>query len=42
MDNIFSRVYIRGNEVLFYSYLVVMAIIMVLTLIFVIKELKKK
>ena len=42
MTRVFFPVYIRGHEVLFYVYLICMLLIMVATVIFVIKELKKK
>ena len=41
MKNIFSNVYINGNELLFYSYVVLMLIMIILTVIFVVKEIKK-
>ncbi len=41
MENIFNKKYISGSEVLFYTYLLIMFIIVVLTIIFVIKVLKK-
>ena len=41
MHNIFNELFIKDNEILFYIYIASMAIIMILTLIFVIKELKK-
>ncbi len=42
MSRVFSPIYIGDHEVLFYVYLASMLIIMVLTLIFVVKEVKKK
>ena len=41
MNNVFDDFYIKDNELLFYIYIISMIIIMILTLIFVIKELKK-
>ena len=40
MSYIFNINYIKGNELLFYSYVLSMLIIMILTIIFVIKETK--
>lgn len=42
MTYYFNEYFIKDNEVIFYIYLIVMLIIMLLTLIFVIKELSKK
>lgn len=42
MKYIYKPIFIRGNETIFYVYLAIMAIIMIITLILVIKELKKK
>jgi hypothetical protein len=42
MRNVFSPVFIVGNELLFYIFLFSMALIILLTFIFVIKEIKKK
>jgi len=42
MNSVFSPVYIKGNEVIFYAYLLCMLIIMIVTAVFIIKELKKK
>ena len=41
MKNIFNNIYIKDNELLFYIYIAIMIIIMILTTIFVIKEIKK-
>lgn len=42
MTKTFNPVYFSGHETLFYIFIISMIIIMILTLIFVIKELKKK
>ena len=42
MKNIFNPIFIGNNEILFYSYIFVMLFIIILTTIFVIKEIKKK
>jgi hypothetical protein len=42
MKNVFSPIFIKGNEVIFYAYLICMLIIMIATVIFIIRELKKK
>ena len=42
MRKVFSPIYIGDHEVLFYAFLISMLIIMVLTVIFVVKEVKKK
>ena len=42
MSKVFSPIYIGNHEVLFYAYLISMLIIIVLTTIFVIKEVRKK
>ena len=41
MKLIFFEEYIQGNEILFWSYVALMLIIIILTVIFVRKELKK-
>ena len=41
MKLIFLKEYIQGNEILFWSYIALMLIIIILTIIFVRKELKK-
>jgi Na+-driven multidrug efflux pump len=42
MTNVFNVNYIIGNEIVFWAYLVSMIVIMILTAIFVRKELKRK
>ena len=42
MTNVFNVNYISGNEIVFWAYLVSMIVIMILTTIFVRKELKRK
>lgn len=41
MKNIFNNFFIKDHEILFYAYIIAMIIIIILTIIFVIKELKK-
>jgi hypothetical protein len=41
MKNVFDNFYIKDHELLFYIYLISMLVIIILTVIFVIKELKK-
>ena len=41
MKLVFSNTYIQNNEILFYTYLIAMLLIIVLTIILVNKELKK-
>ena len=41
MTNVFNVNYISGNEIVFWAYLVSMIVIMILTAVFVRKELKK-
>ena len=42
MTNIFNTNFIIGNEIVFWCYLAAMLLIMILTIIFVRKELKKE
>ena len=42
MKNIFNPIFIRGNETLFYVYIAIISIIILITAIFVIREIKKK
>jgi len=42
MTNIFDNSFIIGNEIVFWCYLAVMLLIMILTIVFVRKELKKE
>ena len=42
MKYIFNPVYIKGNELMFYLFLIAMAVIIILTAIFVIKEIKNE
>ena len=41
MTKIFNPVFLDGNEVVFWIFVISMLVIMILTLIFVLKELKK-
>jgi hypothetical protein len=41
MKVVFNPIYLYGNRPLFFGFLIVMEIIMILTLIFIIRELKK-
>ena len=41
MKLVFSSMYLKNNEILFYTYIIVMLLIIILTIIFVNKELKK-
>lgn len=41
MTNIFYPVFIKENEILFYSLIIVIVLMILLTITFVIKELKK-
>lgn len=41
MKNIFNPVYIKENELLFYIFLIVIVLIMIITTIFVLKEVNK-
>ena len=42
MKNIYNPIYIKGNELAFYITIVLVLLIIILTTIFVIKEIKKK
>ena len=41
MKNIFNKIYIDGNELLFYTYVILILIMIILTVIFVVKEIKR-
>ncbi len=42
MNYVFNTLFLEGNEILFYSYVAIIIIMIVLTIIFVKKELGKK
>ena len=42
MKYIFNKFFIKENELLFYIYLIIILIMILATVIFVIKEVKKK
>ena len=42
MKYIFNQNYIMGHKVLFYIYLAIMILIILLTIIFIVKEISKK
>jgi len=41
MKIVFNNTYIQNNEILFYTYILIMILIIILTIIFVDKEVKK-
>ena len=41
MTKVFYPFYLKGNELIFWLFVITMVVIMILTLIFVLKELKK-